>query len=696
MAEINVGVNKTNDPSYLGASQGTDRASLQPLASVPDLSTKTVTPDYQANTTAGKAVKGIGDLGEAAIKLTDAVIQQKADDTLTSGLEKIRNEFGVAAAAKMGAEDNAGRTSLQADGPAVPVAVNRLGNRLEGLTEQYNQGGLSNSAFYAKAEAFVREVKTQYKGYDKEIDSLVATKLGVTPANALRSSILSDVTELQKKVQSLQDKRTTWEHSKMAAITEAYGPNYFTQPKPPMAEVEAKVARIEARDADVAARRAALGLRTDMNKAASDDAADFATRTGSLLSQQGVNGLTNSMGIKGTQDLKDYLDGVRNNTRQAPTADEAQTLKGVFAQAKAQITNAYHQQMNTPTSPNSTSTPASILRDQTQYDAGLKVALSGITNIEDGLLNEKHGVVGFTAAYNKDVVNDASRRLLTAHPDSSTLAAIPKVWGDNALSTMFASNMLLGEGMTVLRAAGLGHTANGKPAIEFMKTATKDDPSGVANWEFLQNTVSAITKPEKVDPSLTANAVKTLYGEGNMTAMQAYMSNPKAQFQFFSDATSPDVTKAMAKRSTAEQNMYTNWAERSFASVFQRQASDINQGYNDAAAKGRIELAFNPKSETFEYVPKKLSMVEKLQENLSGRPPGLPTGAANATLAPLNTAIKNMKEVLKLEGKSTTDFLRITLPQMALPNNAAVLRAFNAATNQDNASGVFPATPKPE
>src|SRR5690242_6439878 len=99
MAEINVGVNKTNDPSYLGSSQGTDRASLQPLASVPELSTRVTTPDYAVNRSAGNAIKGAGELTEAALKLTDAVIQRKVDDTLTEGINRIRDSFGVGAAA---------------------------------------------------------------------------------------------------------------------------------------------------------------------------------------------------------------------------------------------------------------------------------------------------------------------------------------------------------------------------------------------------------------------------------------------------------------------------------------------------------------------------------------------------------------------------------------------------------------------
>jgi len=187
---------------------------------VPELSTKYVSPDYKADTSSGQALKGLGDLGELGIKLTDAVITQKATDTLTKGINEIRDSFGVAQAADQGsglakAVGQAGADGVSLTNPTTnqPMALNRLGTRVSGLTEAYNQGELSNSAYYAKLEAFVRETKAQFPGYSDQIDSIVSTKVGTTPANALRSALQQDVENLQKKVQSQNDKWTTYEHT---------------------------------------------------------------------------------------------------------------------------------------------------------------------------------------------------------------------------------------------------------------------------------------------------------------------------------------------------------------------------------------------------------------------------------------------------------------------------------------------------
>src|ERR1700748_3360952 len=80
-------------------SQGTEKASLQPLAEVPNLSEKYVQPDYKANTSIGKGIEGAAEVEKSGLSLVDNVIKTNIDDTLTKGIDKIRDSFGVAQAA---------------------------------------------------------------------------------------------------------------------------------------------------------------------------------------------------------------------------------------------------------------------------------------------------------------------------------------------------------------------------------------------------------------------------------------------------------------------------------------------------------------------------------------------------------------------------------------------------------------------
>lgn len=678
MAEINVGVQKTNDPSYLGNSQGTDRASLQPLSTVPDLSTKYVQPDYQANKTTGKAIEGVGQLAEQAIKLTDAIIQRKADDTLTQGIQKIRDEFGVGDASKdggnlgkaVGQQGAEGVSLTGAGAPATPPAVNRLGNRIQGLTESYQQGGLSNSAYYAKLESFVRETKAQFPGYSNEIDSMVATKVGTTPANALRSALLQDVTSLQSKVQSLNDKWTTYERSNAADIYTIW-PNY-EQVKPGVGnltrdQVEAEVGRRQAQQAQLDSRAKSLNLIKAGNEARSDEAHDLAVQFGSKISRETVIGVTNTMGIQTGSDLQQYIIDVNTGKRKAPSPDELQQLTGLFSTLEQKAAAAFNAQVNKPISQNSTETIASILRNGGKLDAAREVALSDIKTIKEGLLNEQHGLVAATIQWNKASDAAADKRLATNMPNAVLAGAVRRKLGDQTLSQLVIDQNLPGSDiMSGLRQAGWA-AADGKTPIQrTIESASKDDPSGVASRQILRDhTKFVIDRDKLADPSLGDNAFEALFGPGNRTLIDAFNSNPKAQTTVFGDMVNKQMTQAVAKRSSKDQKVYTNWAEDGFTSVFQTQANGVNAAANAYKINGNLTLSFDPETNNFSYKGNRLA------------PQGI-VNNANQKLEPLNSAINTMKDVLKLSGKNPTQFLHEKLVVMGIDPGTPLYNALDS------------------
>ena len=678
MSEINVGVQKTNDPSYLGNSQGTDRASLQPLSTVPDLSTKYVQPDYQANKTTGKAIEGVGQLAEQAIKLTDAIIQRKADDTLTQGIQKIRDEFGVGDASKdggnlgkaVGQQGAEGVSLTGAGAPATPPAVNRLGNRIQGLTESYQQGGLSNSAYYAKLESFVRETKAQFPGYSNEIDSMVATKVGTTPANALRSALLQDVTSLQSKVQSLNDKWTTYERSNAADIYTIW-PNY-EQVKPGVGsltrdQVEAEVGRRQAQMAALDSRAKSLNLIKAGNEARSDEAHDLAVQHGSKISRETVIGVTNTMGIQTGADLQQYIIDVNTGKRKAPSPDELQQLTGLFSTLEQKAAAAFNAQVNKPISQNSTETIASILRNGGKLDAAREVALSDIKTIKEGLLNEQHGLVAATIQWNKASDAAADKRLATNMPNAVLAGAVRRKLGDQTLSQLVIDQNLPGSDiMSGLRQAGWAAADGKTPIHRTIESASKDDPSGVASRQILRDHAKFVIDRDKLaDPSLGDNAFEALYGPGNRTLIDAFNSNPKAQTTVFGDMVNKQMTQAVAKRSSKDQKVYTNWAEDGFTSVFQTQANGVNAAANAYKINGNLTLSFDPETNNFSYKGNRLA------------PQGI-VNNANQKLEPLNSAINTMKDVLKLSGKNPTQFLHEKLVVMGIDPGTPLYNALDS------------------
>lgn len=674
MAEINVGVNKTNDPSYLGNSQGTDRASLQPLASVPELSTKYVQPDHQVNRTTGTAIKGLGDLAESALKLTDAVIQRKADDVLTKGIQDIRDSFGVGAAsqdsgvAKAVGQGGAEGVSLtDADKGNQPVAINRLGNRIAGLTEQYQQGGLSNSAYYAKLESFVRETKAQFPGYSSEIDSMVATKVGTTPANALRSALLNDVTSLQNKVQSLNDKWTTFEHQKASEIYSIW-PNY-DQIKHTLSrsQVEAEVGRREARASQMDTRLKELAVidKNDANRA--NTANDVALQIGSEISRNTIIGITNTMGIQSAGDLRQYIIDVQTGKRPQPSPDELNQLSGLFSTLEQKATAKFNEKANKPLNGNTTETLASVLRDPSKLDAARNVALSDIRTIKEGLFNEQHGLVAATVQWNK--ANDAitDKNLATAVPNLNIAASVRRKIGDNAISNLIIDSQSgMGADLMVgLRNAGWAAASQGTPIIETATTMSKDDRSGAAVRQHVKDTTSFVINQDKLaDKSLGDSSFKSLYGPGNRMLIDAYNSSPGAQVQAFKDMVRPEMTAAVKKRNAADQKMYTEWANDSFTSVFQTQANGVNAAANSYKINGNLSLEYDPENQQFSYKGSRAS------------PQGI-VNNANQKLQPLNAAIGTMKDVWKMSGQDPNKQLHDRLLVMGIEPGSPLYKALD-------------------
>lgn len=671
MAEINVGVNKTNDPSYLNSSQGTDRASLQPLAQVPDLNLKVYQPDHKANLSAGTAIKGLGDIFEAGVKLTDQVITKKASDTLSKGIDEIRDRFGVAQAADLSTGIAKAVGSQGAEGVSLadgstnqPIALNRLGNKVEGLTEAYRQGGLSNSAYYAKLEAFVRETKAQFGGaYNDQIDSIVSSKVGTTPANALRASLQADVAAVQDKVQKAADKWTTYEHTNTQYIHTVW-PNYEQLKAegraPNRLQVESAVGRLQAADYATDSKMKSLALGKAGDASVADAAYDLAIQKASEISRNVVIGTTNTMGIKTAADMQKYIAEVNSGARPRPTPDEQAQLTGMFSILKQNASAEFDKFANTPLAANTTETLASKLRDPQKLQQAKTVALGDISTIEDGLLNEKHGLVAHTVMWNKANDAQADKKLSINMPNADVAGALRRKIGDQTLANMVVdANLGVGADlMYSLRQAGWHSIDQKKPAFEILGSLSKDDPSGVASKKHIEDSKKFVIEQDKLaDRTLGDKAFVSLYGPGNTVLVESFKS--KTQVAVFSDLFSPSMAKAVSKRSKEDQTMFIQAAENGFTSVYATQAMGANQSAANYKINGNLTLKFDPESGNFRY---------------EGKGPAGILNSANASLRPMNSAINSMKEVFKLSGKNTLSEVYRLLPIVGIEPSSPIYK----------------------
>lgn len=686
MAGFNTPVQKTNDPTYLGSTQGTDRASLQPLAQVPDLSTKLSTPDYKSDTSTGTGIKGLGDLGSAALTLTDQVIQQNATDTLRKGIDDIRDSFGVAAAADqssgiakaVGAGGAEGVTLAQNE-PNQPIAINRLGNKIEGLTESYKQGGLSNSAYYAKLEAFVRETKAQFPGYGEVIDSKVAGIVGTTPANALRASLLQDVTNLQNKVQGQSDRWTTFEHTNSDAIHTIWR-NYETLKQngnaPSRAEVEQKVGQLRSREYIMKDRTATLALNKASNEAIGQEAESIAITKASDISGNVLTGMTNAMGLQSPADFQTMFADIAAGKRKPLTPDEKTAVTQQFAILKQQYGVQFDKFANSPLNSSTTDTLASKINNPNKLNDIREKGMQNLKDIEDGLVNEKYGQLAATANWNKATQEAAEGSILRNDKNAGLVTAARKLYGDQGLLAMYTTNpQMVSSQIEGLRQAGWASITQAddgtntakepsflRQTLDMFKSNKGNDGQLVKT--HISDAKLQITDAEKfADPTAGKKAVQYLFGAGNRTLINAF--DTKTQVPVFNDLTSKTVTSAIGKMDKTSQQTYFGWANDSFLTVYNDQADAANQTADVYKNAGdyKLNLTYNPESAEFVYKPER-----------AARDSGI-VQVANGKLQGFNSAINSMKEVWKAQGLDPTTELYKALPSLNIQPGSPVYKA---------------------
>jgi hypothetical protein len=637
-----------------------------------------VQPHYKADESTGQLFKNIGQLGDMALRLTDNVIKQQADDTLTQGINQIRDSFGVAQAADLstgiapavGAAGGEG-TSLAPAQPAAgqPLAINRLGNRVDGLTESYKQGNLSNSAYYAKLEAFVRQTKQQFPGYGDQIDQMVSQKVGTTPANALRASLLQDVTQMQAKLSGQQTAQQRWEQQNAQYIYTQW-PNYdqlkAEGKAPSFEEMQAVAGKFQARDYYWQSQGARLAVDKSNTQVTSDNATSLATERLSQIGAQLSVATTNSMGIKTPADLMQYITDVQTGKRPPPTPDEKQQISAAFAQLNAQYDLQAHQFLNTPLAQGSTKTFASVINDRSKIEGAIALGKQTLETMHQALIDQKTGILTSQVNYNTAVHEAAEGNLLTRAPVMADVAAARKVIGDAGLTQMtMASPPLMSAQLEGLRQVFQSYDALGKGTASDALTTAKNEGVNNANLNraIFSDAKTKILQPEKFPKGAPEKSVQYLFGRGNETLIDRFQTS-KDQVQFFSDMVSPRMAQSIQKLDKTSQQTYTKWATDAFSSVFETQVNQANKtasGFGTGKALG-LDLKYNPDTHTFVY-----------QGGFTT--PRATVLSANHGLDGLNAAISSMKEVFKMEGVDTTAELMRLLPVSGIEPGSPIYKA---------------------
>lgn len=87
----------------------------------------------------------------------------------------------------------------------LPTEIKNSEGNLSRIQTAFEQGKLSDTAYYSKLVAGTKSLKSKFPGYTGEIDNIIQKVTGVRPANALRNAALAQLNKAATSEQKKQD-----------------------------------------------------------------------------------------------------------------------------------------------------------------------------------------------------------------------------------------------------------------------------------------------------------------------------------------------------------------------------------------------------------------------------------------------------------------------------------------------------------
>lgn len=588
MAPFTPNLAPTNDPNY----QYSKAPSRSDIAAATDNSL-------------GTAVRGAGGMLDLAAKGIDTTIKDSIKDDLYSQIDKLRAAQGGETSPGDAASITAtARAMKQKEGnpldlsPAasVPAGVTTDMNNVKRLNAAYSSGTLGNSSYYAQLETMVRSMRAKYPGYRDEIDSMVAGITGVTPANALRSSILQDLNSISASAASRQAKLLTmWR-----ADQQYTGPVSFDQYAANFNKIQAQVAEMKSRDYQVQSQEHEIALANakDARTSALAEKA-YRAKVGNYTSNTVAQTLSqlNQDAIRLKQQGANADPKAMQDFVNRATAIRDQMNNQMIGMATAPLP-AYNlppgAQGPTPSSGKS----YMYFVDPKNLKAARDEALQGIDTIVESITGKNTDMASVAANIVKFQQNADYQKMTAAFPAIRGLAGVRRTVGDNAMTEVI--QRLNGKPLDALTQAvsntgifNIVHKDDNRPPVisDVLKGVNGTNPTnpGLATRSTLEAVHEIAAKSQ--DPDIANRAVQSIYGDPN------FFANVSAgeQGRIFRLLGSPSFTAKMQKLGGDAYNTYSDWMIHNFPGVFKQTIDDL-QGFQESQ---NYNVTFDPSHLSF-------------------------------------------------------------------------------------------------
>jgi hypothetical protein len=655
MVDFNPKPDKANDPSYLGMSQGPIRSS------------------FVENDSSSRILKGIAGGIDLGTKVVYSGIVDSIQQEVNKQTDAIRGEAGVDEAAAVAAtgkpptsEQGDASNSLFTDGAGgkagggTPPGVARLGESITSLREAYEQGRLSNSYYFGRLEAMVRNVRAQYPGFREEVDKVVQSVTGVTPANALRKSLVDDMDRAARAAQASQSDYQRFVVNK----AEFLPPDYYDRikannPYKPI-EVYEHVARREQEKTNLEMNKSRIALASATDKYAGENAERVGIQAMDNIANRSVETVYGRLlGPEGIQTM------IAKKGDRPFTPDEQKEIRLKLNEARLALDNEAEKVLTAPLVPGDTRTLSSVVGDPGKLDAIKKRAHARINALEDALLNGKTGILSMDAVYVEASKNSALKQILEKNDFLRKLSALGSLPGgadmvkfhlteptnmSNYIKSMQNLDLM---DLTLSGQSLKDSHVRGVDAAKTVPDLRGNDGSvsPQLNRARVENAKRVLLDP-KSPPEAIANVAKGMFGTGNIGFLEHY--KPSEQALVYQTMVTPAVHKKMEELKGTNPEIYRQyrtWAiEYGFVSQAKAAVSEITNIQKNQGAT--INIEWSSDLGRFKFEPTETTQAAIQAAKMGDRRDSVTVqkyGTEVAAVNKLNRLIDTIQPILKSE-----------------------------------------------
>lgn len=550
MSGFNPGLNPTNDPSY-----DRNAKELNPSDWVAgNYSSREKNLNLFAN-----VAHGVKNAVEGAYKSVVSGIK----DTVYEGVDPIRDAQGGGAVVA-DAEDQA--SQAVGNKPANPDLSRESISRIHAAFEQ---GKISETNYYAQLEAMTRSIRSRFPGFREEVDAMVHSVTGITPANALRSSILHDLHSAQEQKDALVKEFKHFETTNAKFLPSDYWERKSSGKPYSQEETYAYVGKQQQADRAIDVRMAELNHTAAENKASSEKAEQAAYDSASDIEGRVMS------------QLQPFFNEINDRVKSGkPLSEEESNLYTQrFNTYKQAAEQAYRNLFSRELVPGSGRTLGGLVKDK--QDNIVKEKMAVFETLGQNLFDPKFGLSEIAARSSKHMMDATTLELQKKYPIMQRLGALNQIGGQSAAAVIEMLKVdqniqknISGPILNLLQGEQVDTITGGKTTLnEQMEDLQKADKSADALKTFIELKANLAGRPN-LDKGTLENVSKFLFGNPeNLTFLSKF--NEKSQIEVFSKLASPQVTANMQKLGGEHWRNYSNWVKNSFATVFHTAGTNI-------------------------------------------------------------------------------------------------------------------------